>query len=125
MPDDRRRFMEGAIKDCGDLRLQQLLSRLEEDAKTSGDSRIPVVAGGIARNEVAIFAKLPFQDATGVWRYGLFDAARCGVREGRTVPLEEPFLTSRRTWRRKDVGTYLPPAVERRRRTGPSRSPSA
>jgi hypothetical protein len=115
MTDPRRQFMEDILRHCADTRLQRLLDRLEEDEETGTLSRIPVLGADVSRNDVGVFAKLPFQDSSGTWRYGLFDASRCVLRAGREQPLDRPFLVSKRTWKRGDLRSRLPPDLERRR----------
>jgi hypothetical protein len=115
MADSRRRFLEEALRSCSDVSLEKLLERLEEDEITSLRDPIRLPTRG---PKVAIFAKLPFEDRSGTWRYGLFDAARVPKGQVHPTPPDEPFLVSKKGWRRMDFRTELPAAVERRRRTG-------
>jgi hypothetical protein len=115
MADDRRRFMEEAIRACDEKRRDQLLERLEEIEDTGPQDKVPVLVKG--DGTAVFFAKLAFQDETGAWRYGLFDPTGCEVPREGAPPTAEPILVSKRSWRRLH---YDPRGIDpdKRRRTG-------
>jgi hypothetical protein len=115
MGDDRRRFLERVIRECDGVRRQQLLLRLEQIENTGAQGVVPVL--NVGDDSTVFFAKLPFKDESGEWRYGLFDPTRPEVlREGER-PMDEPVVVSQKSWRRSHYDPR-PPDLERRRRSG-------
>ena len=116
MADDRRRFLEQVIRECRGARREQLLLRLEQIENTGAQGVVPVL--NVVDDSAVFFAKLPFKDENGEWRYGLFDpTARPELlREGER-PMDEPVLISERSWRRTRYDPR-PPDPDRRKRSG-------
>ena len=93
---DRRRLLAEALRRGGSARLEQFQARLELDENTlSGENHIPLLRKS---GPHLMFVKLPYEDADGTWRYGLFDPKRCDVVGGRLRPQEPPFLSSAKGW---------------------------
>jgi hypothetical protein len=115
MVDDRRRFLEQVIRDCQGPRREQLLLRLEQIENTGVQGVVPVLS---AEDDAAVFfAKLPFKDESGAWRYGLFDPTRPELPREGEHPMDEPVLISERSWRRSHYDPR-PPDPDRRKRSG-------
>jgi hypothetical protein len=114
MADDRRQFLEQVLRACQGSRREQLLLRLEEIENTGVEGVVPILG---ADDSPVFFAKLPFKDEGGEWRYGLFDPTRFEMlREGER-PMDEPVLVSQTSWRRSHYDPRAPD-LERRKRAG-------
>jgi hypothetical protein len=114
MTDDRRRFLEKVVDECGGSRREQLMLRLEQIENTTAEGVVPVVNSG---GDPVFFAKLPFKDESGAWRYGLFDPTCCDMLRTGELPPDEPILVSQRSWRRSHYDPR-PHAGDKRKRSG-------